>query len=188
MSGFSPRAVKNALDMASAAIESKQKVIDMLQIEVEGYQKQLERYREMNLEAQAIAYGTVVETLPLEPHLQEHRDTPRQAFRKSHDKSIVVILQDTLDELNACKATIRQQEEKLELLDMLTKNGRRGKENRIADGTSCTSALYEKLLKEKDETISELALLLASREQSLRDAFAQAILASSLPSTPRSDV
>ena len=185
MTGFSFKAVKNALEMASAAIESKQKAIDSLQIELEDYKERLERYIQMNREAQELAYG--VDQLQHSTDVQRHDDDPREFFQPAHDKSIVVILQETLDELHACKATIQEQEERLEVLDMLPKNGHQGKENRLSDGTAGTNALYEKLLKEKDDTIAELALLLASREQSLRDAFAQAVITSSLPTSPRSD-
>lgn len=184
MTGFSTKAVKNALEMASAAIESKQKAIDNLQIELEDYKKRLERYIQMNREAQELAYG-VDQVQPTD--VQRHDDDSREFFQPAHDKSIVVILQETLDELHACKSTIQEQKKRLDVLDMLPKNGHQGKENRISDGTAGTNALYEKMLKEKDDTIAELALLLASREQSLRDAFAQAVIISSLPTSPRSD-
>lgn len=186
LGGYSADSVKNALQMAFAAIESKQKAIDKLQNEIEDYRKQLEHYIAIDREAQELAYGSVVDPLPL-----EQKDAPGLVShaREPHDKSIVVILQETLNELNTCKSTIQEQEDRLAILDVLTKrssSSHAGKENRISDGGSCTNALYEKLLKEKDDTISELALLLASREQSLRDVFANAII-SSLPSSPRSD-
>ena len=179
-SGFSPKSVKFALEMASAAIESKQKTIDILQVEIEDYKNRVDRYTQIHREAQELVYGAVDQGAP-PPETGVRVDISQSR----HDKSIVIILQETLEELHECKNIIQEQKKRLDILDDLPKNGHKGKENRVGD-SACTNALYEKLLKEKDDTISELALLLASREQSLRDAFAQAVIASqSLPSSPR---
>jgi transposase len=179
MAGFSQKSVKVALEMASEAIESKQKVIDMLQIEIKEYKTRLEQYDQIHRDAQQLVYGV--------DHGSQETEAESGSCKHSYDTSIVVILQETLEELHACKCTMQEQQKRLEVLDIVSKNGHLGKENRRGDA-ACTSALYEKLLKEKDDTISELALLLASREQALRDAFAQAIIAShSLPSSPRQE-
>ena len=57
MAGFSQKSVKVALEMASEAIESKQKVIDMLQIEIKEYKTRLEQYDQIHRDAQQLVYG-----------------------------------------------------------------------------------------------------------------------------------
>ena len=202
--------------MSQVALESKQHVVDALQEDIQAYQRRLEdltheidtyKYRlnevkerdregmQMILNSHPncslLSFDDLYSSNPATPHSRPASARSRSSFSNlQSSSSVVMLLQETLDELRECRATVRRQEEQLVryAFHHQQRHSMQDKENGgriVHDMNSPTNALYEKILKEKDETIAELASMLASRNAVQEQVHEFLKRHASLPSTPR---
>ena len=202
--------------MSQVALESKQHVVDALQEDIQAYQRRLEeltdeigKYKvqlnEMKEKAREgmqmvphshpnlslLSFDDLYSSNPGTPCSRPASARSRRSFSNlQSSSSVVMLLQETLDELRECRATLRQQEEQLVRYAFHHRqlNSIQDQENSgriFHELNSPTNALYEKILKEKDETIAELASMLASQHAMQEQVHEFLKRHASLPSTPR---
>lgn len=189
--------VLDSLSMASMALEAKNRTIERLQEELERLRRGKEGVGCCDLgtggDEGRVLRDTGEEGYQKDTmwHLKAKKSAVSIERRHSHDgsstsgrqHSLVLLLQETLDELHTCRATIERQNKEMEILkDRLSRVQAFEREGHVRE-------YYEGLLEEKDGTIAELASMLASQ-----DAFAENVRAflqqhaSSLPSSPTSSI
>lgn len=176
---FDDAHVLDSLSMASMALEAKNRTIARLQ-------------EQLNAAMQAnVTDSTEEEEEEEEDQSAVMRGVGRDVAsrRDSHDStatsgSLVLLLQETLDELHTSRVTVQVQAEEI---DQLSDRIARLQALSPNEEGKNVRDYYEALLEEKESTIKELASMLASR-----DAFAENVRAflqqhaSSLPSSPTS--